>query len=185
MRDLPRGTQVTDRRRPIVFVYGAVTLYGLPFLTGSTNDQLFDFAGTLQCPEISSYNPSSETAATYRAELVWAIPISLATTPGMFSFPPATEMFQFAGLPPPGLFGSARSDWTSPAGFPHSDTLGSKHARCSPRHFAAYHVLHRLLAPRHPPRALCSLTSLNNQPKGRAVQGDPGSITSVVNHGRN
>ena len=103
MRDLPRGTQVADLRRLIVFVYGAVTLYGLPFLTGSTNDQLFDFAGTLQCPEISSYNPSSETAATYRAELVWAIPISLATTPGMFSFPPATEMFQFAGLPQAGL----------------------------------------------------------------------------------
>ena len=46
MRDLPRGTQVADQRRLIVFVYGAVTLYGLPFLTGSTNDQLFDFAGT-------------------------------------------------------------------------------------------------------------------------------------------
>ena len=119
MRDLPRGTQVTDRRRPIVVVYGAVTLYGLPFLTGSTNDQLFDFAGTLQCPEISSYNPSSETAATYRAELVWAIPISLATTPGMFSFPPATEMFQFADLPHPGLFDSAWSDRALPrSGFP-------------------------------------------------------------------
>ena len=119
MRDLPRGTQVTDRRRPIVFVYGAVTLYGLPFLTGSTNDQLFDFAGTLQCPEISSYNPCSETAASYRAELVWAIPISLATTPGMFSFPPATEMFQFADLPHPGLFDSAWSNRALPRlGFP-------------------------------------------------------------------
>src|SRR3990170_6859184 len=119
MRDLPRGTQVADRRRPIVFVYGAVTLYGLPFLTGSTNDQLFDFAGTLQGSETSSYNPSSETAATYCAELVWAIPISLATTPGIISFPPATEMFQFAGLPHPGLFGSAWSDWALPQpGFP-------------------------------------------------------------------
>ena len=119
MRDLPRGTQVADRRRPIVFVYGAVTLYGLPFLTGSTNDRLSDFAGTVQGPEISSYNPSSETAATYRAELVWAIPISLATTPGIISFPPATEMFQFADLPQPGLFGSAWSDWALPQpGFP-------------------------------------------------------------------
>ena len=119
MRDLPRGTQVADLRRPIVFVYGAVTLYGLPFLTGSTNDQLFDFAGTLQGSETSSYNPSSETAATYRAELVWAIPISLATTPGIFSFPPATEMFQFADLPQPGLFDSTWSDRALPRpGFP-------------------------------------------------------------------
>ena len=119
MRDLPRGTQVADSRRLITFVYGAVTLYGLPFLTGSTNDQLFDFAGTLQGSEINSYNPSAETAATYRAELVWAIPISLATTPGIISFPPATEMFQFAGLPHPGLFDSAWSDRALPRpGFP-------------------------------------------------------------------
>ena len=46
----------------------------------------------------------------------------------------------------------------SPAGFPHSDILGSTSARDSPGLNAACHVLHRLLAPRHPPRALCSLT---------------------------
>ena len=119
MRDLPRGTQVADLRRPIIFVYGAITLYGLPFLTGSTNNRLFDFARTVQGSEISSYNPSSETAATYRAEPVCAIPISLATTPGIISFPPATEMFQFADLPHPSLFCSARSDWALPQpGFP-------------------------------------------------------------------
>jgi hypothetical protein len=111
MRDLPRGTQVVDQRRPLAFAYGAVTLYGLPFLTGSTSDRLGNSAGTLQGSEIDSYDPHSETAATYRAEWVWAIPFSLATTQGMISFPPATEMFQFAGLPLPGLFGSARSDW--------------------------------------------------------------------------
>ena len=64
---------------------------------------LCNFAGDLQFPEVDSYNPHSETAATYRAELVWAIPVSLATTQGIISFPPATEMFQFAGLPPSGL----------------------------------------------------------------------------------
>ncbi|SRR6266566_878090 len=46
----------------------------------------------------------------------------------------------------------------TPAGFPHSDTSGSKSARDSPEIFAACHVLLRLLAPRHPLRALCSLT---------------------------
>jgi hypothetical protein len=69
MRDLPRGTQVIGLRRLIAFIYGAVTLYGLPFLTGSTSDQLCNSAGTLQGPAADSYNPSSETAATYRAEL--------------------------------------------------------------------------------------------------------------------
>jgi hypothetical protein len=43
-------------------------------------------------------------------------------------------------------------------GFPHSDIRGSTIARISPRLFAACHVLHRLLAPRHPPNALVSLT---------------------------
>ena len=68
MRDLPRGTQVVDLRRPVAFVYGAVTLCGLPFLTGSTNDWLCNSAGALQGPAIDSFNPHSETAATYRAE---------------------------------------------------------------------------------------------------------------------
>jgi hypothetical protein len=42
-------------------------------------------------------------------------------------------------------------------GFPHSEILGSKLVRSSPRHIAAYHVLHRLSAPRHPPDALTTL----------------------------
>ena len=68
---------------------------------------------------IDSYNPCSETATTYHAELVWTVPVSLATTQGMFSFPPATEMFQFADLPHPGLFDSAWSDRALPRpGFP-------------------------------------------------------------------
>jgi hypothetical protein len=42
-------------------------------------------------------------------------------------------------------------------GLPHSDTHGSKPARGSPWLFAACHVLHRLLMPRHPPNALLML----------------------------
>src|SRR5215213_3130401 len=42
-------------------------------------------------------------------------------------------------------------------GFPHSEILGSKLVRSSPRLIAAYHVLHRLSAPRHPPNALKAL----------------------------
>jgi hypothetical protein len=44
------------------------------------------------------------------------------------------------------------------SGLPHSDILGSKPVCGSPKLFAAYHVLHRLLAPRHSPYALSSLT---------------------------
>ena len=41
-----------------------------------------------------------------------------------------------------------------PGGFPHSDTCGSMDICSSPQLFAAYHVLHRLSVPRHPPCAL-------------------------------
>ena len=47
-----------------------------------------------------------------------------------------------------------------PAGFPHSDISGSMDICSSPKLFAAYHVFHRLLVPRHPPYALSSMTNL-------------------------
>jgi hypothetical protein len=42
-------------------------------------------------------------------------------------------------------------------GFPHSEIFGSKPVRGSPKLIAAYHVLHRLSAPRHPPDTLKTL----------------------------
>jgi hypothetical protein len=47
-------------------------------------------------------------------------------------------------------------------GLPHSDIHGSKPARGSPWLFAACHVLHRLLVPRHPPNALLTLKITND-----------------------
>ena len=42
---------------------------------------------------------------------------------------------------------------------PHSEIFGSKPVCGSPKLIAAYHVLHRRPAPRHPPYALSSLTT--------------------------
>ena len=42
--------------------------------------------------------------------------------------------------------------------FPHSDISGSQAICASPKLFAAYHVFHRLLVPRHSPYALSCLT---------------------------
>src|ERR1051325_106614 len=50
----------------------------------------------------------------------------------------------------------SRND-TLAGGLPHSDIHGSTPARGSPWLFAACHVLHRLLVPRHPPNALLLL----------------------------
>ena len=47
----------------------------------------------------------------------------------------------------------------TPCGLPHSDISGSMLVCSSPKLFAAYHVLLRLLVPRHPSCALSSLTT--------------------------
>ena len=53
---------------------------------------------------------------------------------------------------------SPHGDWTTPAGFPHSEIHGSMPAFGSPWHIADRCVLRRLLVPRHSPCTLCSLT---------------------------
>ena len=66
MRDLPRGTQVANLEIAR-FAYGAITLYGPPFLTGSTHDRLCNSREVRQDLNVDSYNPCSETAAAYLA----------------------------------------------------------------------------------------------------------------------
>ena len=73
----------------------------------------------------------------------------------LMSVPPGTEMFQFPGFASSTYVFSER--YRLRGGLPHSDIHGSKPARGSPWLFAACHVLHRLLVPRHPPNALLSL----------------------------
>ena len=84
---------------------------------------------------------------------VWAVPRSLATTGGiihLFSLPTGTKMFQFPA------FALCHCIVTvlQTAGLSHSEILGSKVICTYPRLIAAYHVLHRLREPRHPPCAL-------------------------------
>ena len=56
-------------------------------------------------------------------------------------------------------------------GFPHSEISGSKPVRSSPKLIAAYHVLHRLSAPRHPPNTLKTLDCSHNRKAG--LDADP------------
>jgi hypothetical protein len=79
------------------------------------------------------------------------------------SFPPATEMFQFAGFASCAYGFSA--GYPLRGGLPHSEIPGSTIARISPGLFAACHVLHRLSVPRHPPDALHS--RLSATPNGK------------------
>ena len=108
------------------FPYGAVTRYGRPFQTCSGN--LTQATGLVR------------------------VRSPLLAESRLMSFPPATEMFQFAGFASRTYEFSA--GYSLRSGFPHSEIQGSKIARISPRLIAACHVLHRLSVPRHPPNAL-------------------------------
>lgn len=66
-------------------------------------------------------------------------------------------------------------------GFPHSEIPGSKPVRGSPRLIAAYHVLHRLSAPRHPPNTLKSLDRSHYPcPPQEPPRGSPSRQRSTV-----
>ena len=93
-----------------------------------------------------SYNPNSA-----KTELVWANPISLAATIGIinyFLFLRVLRCFSSPGLLLKKVTG------LQPAGLPHSEICESKVMCTSSQLIAAYHVLHRLCKPRHPPFAL-------------------------------
>ena len=81
----------------------------------------------------------------------------------LFSLPPGTEMVHFPGLARTRLCIQRAVTGFFPVGFPHSDTPGSKGTSPSPRLIAGSRVLHRRLAPRHPPYALSSLTIISAQ----------------------
>ena len=93
---------------------------------------------------------------------VWALPRSLAATYGI------TFVFFSSGyldvsvhrVPFHTLWIGVWIHEVCSCRFPHSDICGSMDICSSPQLFAAYHVFHRLLVPRHPPCALISLTIL-------------------------
>ena len=80
----------------------------------------------------------------------------LLRTSRLISLPPGTEMFQF-----PGFASSCEDDGQSSAGLPHSAISGSPRVCHSPELLAAYHGLHRLCVPRHPPHAFLRLTTID------------------------
>ena len=144
---MPRGT----RGHPRViqgFGYGVITHYDRTFQT-----VLLPIINLMSGP----HNP-------YVTEVtqVWAVPLSLATTQGISVdfcsygyLDVSVHRVRFLHLCIQYRILSKLS------GFPHSDTSGSMPVSGSPKLFAAYHVLHRLSLPRHPPYALSSLTIKN------------------------
>ena len=95
--------------------------------------------------------------------MVWPLSISLAATLEIdkFSFSSSPYLdVSVQAVPFHTLWIGVWMHEVCSCGFPHSDICGSVDICSSPQLFAAYHVFHRLLVPRHPPCALFCLTSL-------------------------
>ena len=135
------------------FAYGAFTLSGR--LSQNRSAKLVESI------------PRSEPQ--HARTLVWALPVSLAATPGIdVSFSSSGYLdVSVRRVPPACLWIQHTAAEVSSAGFPHSDISGSMDICSSPKLFAAYHVFHRLLVPRHPPCALISLTTARVHSVGR------------------
>ena len=137
------------------FAYGAFTLYGMLSQYTSTTLTVSHSRIHLRAYLRNSLNPEKATAAALTLLRFGLLP---------FRSPLLRVSLRFLLL---GLLrcftspGSSRfaGDWTAPVGLPHSDTSGSRNACFSPELFAAGCVLHRLMAPRHPPCALSTFSS--------------------------
>ena len=94
--------------------------------------------------------------------MVWAPPVSLAATSGIdVSFFSSGYLdVSVHRVPLRTLWIGVRIHEVRSCGFPHSEICGSMDMCSSPQLFAAYHVFHRLLVPRHPPCALLRFISL-------------------------
>ena len=115
-------------------------------------------------PSPFSYLTSATTQSEPRDAriTVWALSISLAATLEIDKFSFSSSPYLDVSVQAVPLHTLWIGVWMTEvfsAGFPHSDISGSMDICSSPKLFAAYHVFHRLLVPRHPPCALLRLTN--------------------------
>jgi hypothetical protein len=145
-----------------LFAYGTLTHSGRPFQGRSAKVSVCHSPShpyvRPACPTTSCVQRARAiTRAGFR---LFPVRSPLLRESRLMSFPPGTEMFHFPGFAfrPYGF----RSECPAMKrdGLPHSGILGSLPASGFPRLIAAGHALHRLLMPRHPPYALCSLTTV-------------------------
>lgn len=134
------------------FDYGVGTLYDRPFKTVRLYLLVTPLTRQNQLKSPTTPNVQHLPAITHARFSLFRFRSPLLTESRLLSLPVGTEMFHFPTFPLPALYiqaGVTRSA-RRPAGFPHSDTLGSKLAYQFPE---AYR---RLLRPSSAPDAKAS-----------------------------
>ena len=142
----------TGSRRLVHFVNGAITRYGQTF-------QTVRLCTNLVTPRVIPNRPHNPEKTEVLP--VWAFPLSLATTDGItfcFLLLRVLRCFSSPRSPHATMYSSHDTGALPPVGCPIRKSPDQSLFSGSPKLIAAYHVLHRLSLPRHPPYALCSLT---------------------------
>ena len=134
------------------------------FPPASTSARLCNFPTRRQADQARPYNPRTTTTAVYHIARVWALPFSLATTQGVeVSFLSSgyldVSVPQLASSCP--MYSGTGTRALPRVSFLIRKSPDQRLVSTSPRLIAAAHVLHRLLAPRHPPYALVLLIVKN------------------------
>ena len=130
----------------ISFFYRTFTFFGSP-------------SQTILLPSISRFRSPLPSICKQLEFRLFLFRSPLLQESSFLSFPVGTKMFQFPTFPSYTLLYSCMDNLSfTQIEFPHSDIHGSRDICSFPWLFAAYHVLLRLLVPRYPPYALCSLT---------------------------
>ena len=137
--------------------YSGYRLVNLPFAYGA-----FTLSGWLSQNHSAKLVESIPRSEPHGARtMVWALSFSLAATHKIdVSFSSSGYLdVSVHRVPFHTLWIGVWIPEVCSGGFPHSDISGSLDICSSPKLFAAYHVLHRLLVPRHPPCALLRITN--------------------------
>jgi hypothetical protein len=142
----------------IAFAYGAVTLSGGPFQATSASEPICNSLQESQLPLVGPTTPRLQRLRPITQPRFGLLRFRSPLLTECSLFLEVLRCFSSLGVLDTAYVFNRASQGITPGGFPHSDISGSTLARNSPKHFAACHVLRRLLAPRHPPHALSSLT---------------------------
>ena len=135
---VPGSTQVPSGRQS-VFAYGAVTLFGRLSHT-------FPLTECFVTPMCRALQPRPCKHGRFGL-----FPVRSPLLGKYFLFLRVLRCFSSPGAPPLAYVFSQRILEVRSSGFPHSDILGSTLVHSFPRLIAVSRVLHRHLAPRHPP----------------------------------
>ena len=142
------------------FVYRALTFCGATFQNASARQQIGNSVEGLVPLLPGPTTPGWQRHQALPPARFRLIPFRspLLRESLLLSSPRGTEMFQFPRFPPPGLCVQPGVTGHLPLpGFPIRRSTDRSLVGGSPWLIAATHVLHRHLAPRHPPLALHSL----------------------------